>query len=74
MRITIYYDSGLNVKLDKAFNKMLKPLGFDMVGSGMNLMNGERDLEFTEKEKRLKNDKIRSNKNVKGNSTKRSRS
>jgi hypothetical protein len=49
-RLLVHYSEGdLNQELDKAIEEALKPFGYILVGSGMDLREWVRDIEFIKK-------------------------
>ncbi len=45
--IIVYYGGGkIKPDVDEALREVLSALGWESVGSGMDLINGERDLQF----------------------------
>jgi len=45
-RVVIKYDGELNTDFDKVLEKMMLALGFEFAGSGYNLNDEVRDIEF----------------------------
>lgn len=57
MKLKVFYDGPLNVKLDEAIEEAVKPFNLKRWASGYNLIDDERDLAFDTKDHDSKIDK-----------------